>query len=144
MKNSSINLRVSEDIKHYLEGIAKANEKSVSDVVRLILEEKIYNESEVDEEYETLKIKAQKIKAVLENNDWIYVEGEHSTLEIKYDSFDISVNIYQSYCSSTGSVLLDLKLYRNSNLILVTHLTNNTRFEIKKVLDKNTLFITKL
>ena len=41
MKNSSINLRVSEDIKHYLEGIAKANEKSVSDVVRLILEEKI-------------------------------------------------------------------------------------------------------
>lgn len=144
MKNSSINLRVNEDIKHYLEGIAKANEKSVSDVVRLILEEKIYNESEVDEEYETLKIKAQKIKAALENHDWIYIEGEYSTIEIQYDTFDISVSIYQSDYSNTGSALLDLKLYRDSNLTLVTHLTNDTKFEIKEVLGKKVLFITKL
>lgn len=143
MKNSSINLRISDNLRIHLEGIAKANGKSLSDFIRLSLEEKIFNEMEMSEEYEILKIKAEKIKESLKDNNWLYIEGEYSTIEIQYDDFEIDVNTWKSDYAGRGNVLISLKMYKDSNLILVTHLTNDIKFEIKEVLGKKTLFITK-
>lgn len=143
MKSSNLNLRISDDVREYLEGMASANGQSLSDFVRVLLEEKMSNENEIEEDYEILKLRAEKMKEALKDNDWIYIEGEYSTLEVQYDDFEISTCIYKSDYSSNGNVLIDLKLYKNSNLIFVSHFTKETQFEIKKVLNNKCLFITK-
>ena len=143
MKKSSINLRVNGELRTYLDEMAHANNQSLSDFIRLILEEKMSNENELEEDYEILKLRAEKMEKALKDNDWIYIEGEYSTLEIQYDDFEVSTNIWKSDYSSNGNILIDLKLYKNSNLIFVSHFTKETRFEIRKNMGKDSLYITK-
>lgn len=129
MKDTRVNLRISEDIKEHLLSIAESNNLTVSEVIRNILNEKlIENKNNEDFEKKIMEQKLQKIKEALSEKNSLYLEGNNLNARIFYENFDINLhkNAYKKIF-----YFIEIQLYKDNEMFMDINITQNQKFEFK-------------
>lgn len=131
MKDTRVNLRISESVKEQLSNIAKSNNSTVSDVIRDIIDEKLLENNEEDFERVIMEQKAQRIIESLSSKKSMYFEGNSLNAKIFYEDFKVELCKASTDKIANCSYFISIDLYRNNKTFMNIALTKFQKFEFK-------------
>lgn len=133
-KTSTLNLRINDELKDFLQVIAISNNVNISDVVRDILEESMENSISNEAIYGILTRRAEKLTEALKKDEWVYIIGDNSVIEIAYDDFKVDVVMFTDNPNVPGIPTLELALYKNKSLVFKTSFNDKVKIDTNKTI----------
>ena len=124
MKDTKLNLRISEEMKSKLDIIAQEEDKTVSDIIRGMINVGIDGFMDIDFDKKMLDQKIEKVKVMLdslddnlEKNIVVFDSAQEQSLCIKFDSYQLSKTTIKKHSDNVEREHIKLILLKSDMVV---------------------------
>lgn len=124
MKDTKLNLRISEEMKSKLDIIAQEEDKTVSDIIRGMINVGIDGFMDIDFDKKMLDQKIEKVKVMLdslddnlEKNIVVFDSAQEQSLCIKFDSYQLSKTTIKKHSDNVEREYIKLILLKSDMVV---------------------------
>lgn len=138
MKDTKLNLRISEDIKNKLDFIAQEKQVTVSDIIRGLIDSEINNCMGIDFDKKLLTLKMEDIKSILddleqEKDKFVMVSNSNDKqlCVVDFDTYEISIKSYELKDEPIKETeFIELNLFKSEIMVAKYFITKNSKIQI--------------
>ncbi|CEQ26509.1 Uncharacterised protein [[Clostridium] sordellii] len=147
MKDTNINIRINAELKKHLETLSQINNMNMSETIRAILKENLEAENNTNLKLISLERKADKVRDILSKSKVVYLLGENSEVEIKFNEFDVEAFSMPSSNGFESEIVLSISLFENlenNKQVASIFLNDDCKIDVRKDYNGENLVISKL